>query len=321
MKIINPFNSTEICEQGKYVATIGFFDGVHCGHRFLLSRLREEAQRAGKQSLVITFDRHPRTVLDPDYRLPLLTTPQEKIDLLSRQHIDACAVLHFDLELAALSARQFIHLMAERLGVSILLVGYDHRFGHNRAEGFEDYIRYGKEVDMTIIREPSLEGSLSVATGMHVSSSEVRRQLADGNVTTAATLLGRPYCIAGTVVHGQGLGHKIGFATANVDASGQEKVMPEGGVYAVRVQIEGDKHLYHGMMNIGTRPTVSNENTVSLEVNIIEWEGGDLYDKKVKLLFDKRFRSEQSFPSLDQLAYQLKQDRQQTIDYYKRHAF
>ncbi len=300
-----------------YVATIGFFDGVHVGHRFLLSRLKEEAVKRGLKTLVITFDTHPKIVVGAVANMPLLSTTAEKLRLIEEQSIDACALLHFDLEMAALSAQEFIALMAGRLGVDTLLVGYDHRFGHDRREKFEDYCRYGRQVSMNVLVVPSLEGSLSVASGMRVSSSEVRRRLADGDVATAATLLGRTYSLAGKVVHGQGLGHTIGFATANVDVRPQNKVLPEGGVYAVRALIEGREKTYHGMLNIGTRPTVSDEGIVSLEVNLVDYESDSpLYDATVRLFFDKRLRNEQPFPSLDALAYQLKQDRIATCRYY-----
>ena len=256
------------------VATIGFFDGVHRGHRYLINKVMETAHAHAQQSMVITFDRHPREVLQSDYQPQMLTTLNTKLRLLHETGVDRVEVLHFTRQLAALSARQFMaQVLKERLGVTTLVIGYDHRFGHNRAEGFDDYVRYGKELgievvqnsELTILAEPcppvsysseapvasssevskasSVEESSSDASsiaekwGKHVSSSAIRRLLKEGNVSRANLFLDRPYTITGCVTHGFAEGRKMGFPTANLDTTGYPLLIPANGVYGVWVKI------------------------------------------------------------------------------------
>lgn len=287
-----------------FVATIGFFDGVHLGHRFLLDALRTEAALRKLPSLVISFDKHPKEVLSPQHPFPLLTTNEEKETLLSEKGIDACVLLPFDKEMASLSAKDFLaSIVVEKLGVDTLLIGYDHRFGHDRCEGFDDYVRYGTELGLRILSEPSFVGK----EGEHVSSSVVRHLLSDGAVEAAANLLARPYSFSGTVIDGHKIGRTIGFPTANIRLKDSRKIIPANGVYAVKVTV-GDFD-YSAMMNIGHRPTLNNGDECSMEVYLLDFSG-DLYGKTISIAFYKRIREEIRFESLAALTVRLEEDRQ-----------
>src|SRR3712207_1445013 len=189
------------------VATIGFFDGVHRGHRFLIDHVKRDALAAGMASTVITFDRHPRAVLQQDYVPQLLSTPDSKLLLLAQTGIDNAVVLPFSREMASLSAYEFMRqVLKERLMVRKLIIGYDNKFGHNRAEGFDDYVRYGQELGIEVVHNPSFE-----LDNRNVSSSLVRRLLQEGDIEAANSALGYPYSLIGRVVDGYKNGRKMGF--------------------------------------------------------------------------------------------------------------
>ena len=320
------------------VATIGMFDGVHKGHRFVLAHVCDYARKQGLQAMVITFDRHPREVVQTDWRPLLLTTNEERLRLLAETGIDYVKVLHFTPEMAGMSARDFMVMMKEQLGVKVLLMGYDNRFGHDRQETFEDYVRYGEDIGMEVRQLPSLgqrskvEGQRSEVEGQgpEVSSSMVRRLLAEGAVKEAAECLGYPYSITGKVVKGEHIGTGLGYPTANLQPNDPRKMIPAPGVYAVSVTVEGQrskvegqrskvegqrtkdkgqrsKDIYMGMMNIGTRPTFG-VHPQTLEVHILDYEG-DLYGKEITVSFIKRLREERCFDNKEELKTQLEEDR------------
>lgn len=283
------------------VATIGFFDGVHRGHRFLIERLKEDAKAAGLESTVITFERHPRQVLSSDYQPKLLTTFEEKRLLLSRTGVDNCAVLQFDRQMAQMTAREFMErVLAGLLNVKRLYIGYDHRFGHNREEGFEDYVRYGRELGIEVLQNTAFD-----LEGVNVSSSVIRSFLQEGEVEMAARCLGYPYFVSGKVMPGVQEGRKLGFPTANIEVTA-EKLIPASGVYAVTARLEGSAALKPAMMNIGTRPTFG-ENEQTLEVHILDFED-NIYGKELLVSFDRRLRGERKFRSAEDLADQLRKD-------------
>ena len=325
------------------VATIGFFDGVHRGHQCLIRQVQDEALQRGMRSLIITFDRHPRAVFAPGAVPPLLTTAEEKMALLKATGIDDIYVLPFDKAMAALTAREFMQqVLKEQLGVKVLVIGYDHRFGRRETidpatksqgtiqekdavEGFAEYQGYGREMGIEVVLAKELEGE-------HVSSSEVRRALESGDVQRAAQLLGRPYTWTGRVVHGHEVGRQLGFPTANLvavdslaqgDAShmkkGQEtvgKILPARGAYAVRVKSErvkseewDDEEWAAGMLNIGRRPTIDNGSDISIEAHLFDFEG-DLYGQTLTLSFIARLREERRFASEEELMAQLQADKQ-----------
>ncbi|MGN1253275.1 MAG: bifunctional riboflavin kinase/FAD synthetase [Prevotella sp.] len=286
------------------VATIGFFDGVHRGHQFLIANVMEEARKAGLQSLVITFDRHPRQVLSQDYQPRLLTTLERKLQLLSLTGVDNVAVLHFTKDMAALSARDFMQqILHDKLYVRELIIGYDNRFGHNRAEGFEDYVGYGKEMGIKVMQStPFSVGNIKV------SSSLTRSFLEGGEVEMAARCLGRPYELSGTVVKGFQQGRKLGFPTANLDTGDSMLLIPKGGVYAVKASVDDHQRLMPAMMDIGTRPTYGGTK-LSLETNIFNFHGC-LYGKPLSVQFIKRIRDDIKFDSIEALADQIQKDKE-----------
>lgn len=287
------------------VATIGFFDGVHRGHRFLIDRVIEEAQQSGMSSAVITFDRHPREVLQTDYQPDLLSTLDEKLLLLSKTHVDNTVVLHFDASLAALTAHDFMRdVLQGQLKVRKLIIGYDNRFGHNRSEGFDDYVRYGKELGIEVIRADAF-----LPDDVRVSSSVIRTCLREGRVEEANRLLGYDYTIESRIVSGYQNGRKMGFPTANLDVTRCQQLLPASGVYAVLVRLKDSVGWKRGMMNIGHRPTF-NGTTTSMEVNLFNFSG-DLYGQELLVSFISKIRDERKFDSIDALAEQLQHDKVQ----------
>ena len=298
--------------QAPCVATIGFFDGVHRGHRFLIDGLVAASKRERLSSMVITFDEHPRKVLNSDFQPELLTSLSSKLTLLSKTGIDAVAVLHFDRELAALSAHDFMErVLKEQLHVRKLYIGYDHRFGHGRTETFEDYVRYGRELDIEVVRNQAF-----ILNGVNLSSSVVRKLLREGEVEMATQCLGYPFTLIGKVTTGCKVGRSLGYPTANLDTSQFGQLIPAPGVYAVKVRLQNQVSFLYGMMNIGSRPTFGGESQ-SLEVHIFHFEG-DLYDKEIMVSFFHRIRSERKFPSSEALARQLEVDAQTVIEQFEK---
>jgi riboflavin kinase/FMN adenylyltransferase len=280
------------------VATIGFFDGVHRGHQCLVSQVCRLAHEHSCPSLVITFDKHPRQVLHADYIPQLLSTLAEKKTLLMSSGIDRLEVLPFTVGLSRLTALQFMQqVLRDKLNVKTLVMGYDHSFGCGGGE-FPDYVEWGRQTGIDVVLAHELEGE-------KVSSSRIRRFLAEGAVRQANTLLGYSYSLQGVVVSGHQVGRHIGFPTANLRVQ-DDKLLPALGVYAVRVTVE-DEATYNGMLCIGHRPTLNNGSELSVEANLFDFDG-DLYGRKVTLSLVDRLRDEQSFPSVQALQQQLEQD-------------
>lgn len=288
------------------VATIGFFDGVHRGHRYLIEQVREAAAARGLASSVITFPIHPRKVMQSDYHPELLTTCDEKVTLLAETGIDSCIMLDFTPEVARLSAKEFMSILKEQYQIQALVIGHDHRFGHNRSEGFEDYVRYGKALGMEILLARAYTYKRELAeTEVTISSSVIRRLLQEGNVSEAAEYLGYDFFLEGTVVGGYHVGRKIGFPTANLRVTDPDKMIPADGVYAVHVFIEGEK--YGGMLSIGYRPTLDNGPDRSIEVHIFHFNA-DIYNQPMRISFVRRTRPELKFDSMDELIERLHLD-------------
>lgn len=301
MKMI-VIRDTDLLIGKRLVATIGFFDGVHLGHRFLIDELKRIARERNQPSAVITFPKHPRAVLHADYQPKLLNSFEEKLEQLATTGIDYCIVLDFTAELSRLTAQEFIgSILAEKLHVAALLIGYDHRFGRNREDGFDQYVAYGAANGMEVIKAyPYDEGRTAV------SSSEIRRLLAEGNVEEADRLLTYPYQLRGTIVNGYKVGRKLGFPTANIQVDEPFKIIPGIGVYAVWVYLKGEK--YKGMLYIGDRPTLDNGKNITLEVNILDFSG-DIYNNEITVTFIYYVRGDVKFNSLDELKEQLGRDR------------
>lgn len=287
------------------VATIGFFDGVHRGHRYLISQVRAVAARCGWATAVVTFPVHPAQIMRPEHCPALLTTCSEKLELLSQAGVDACILLEFTSQLAALSAYEFMKLLKERYHIGALVIGYDHRFGHDRREGFDDYVRHGAELGMEVVPAMAFYG---VDEEDAVSSSCIRKLLQAGQVGKAKVCLGYEYFLQGIVVAGYHVGRTIGYPTANLQVDCPDKLIPADGVYAVRVYLGGVG--YGGMLSIGLRPTLANGSNRSIEVHIFDFHQ-DIYRHAMRLSFVHRIRDEKKFNSLEELTAQLQRDEAQ----------
>ena len=311
MEIIRDIEKTRMVV--KCAATIGVFDGVHAGHRQVIKHLVSGAQFHHLASMVITFDRQPRQLFDPEIRPQLLTTQKEKEREIERLGVDFLVVLPFTKEMASLSARDFMaQILKEKLNVKSLQIGYDNRFGHDRTEGFDDYRRYGQELGINVYQGIKLSFQ---DYDFAVCSSNIRSLLAeDGDIETATVMLGHPYQLSGKVMPGEHIGHQLGFPTANLQPDDPFKLIPASGVYAVWAQVADQTTpgpSYSGgelsaMMNIGTRPTFDGRNR-TLEVNIFDFDG-DLYGQTVIITFVARLREERKFESPEALVSQLKAD-------------
>ena len=273
----------------KHIATIGFFDGVHKGHRYLFKQLDKMAAERGLVPLIVTFEEHPRSVLQSDYLPQQLTTTDERRALLSAY--GEVIMLPF-ADVQALTAAQFMEILHTQYDVTVLLMGYDHRFGSDRLRRPQDYRRIGERYGIEVLTMTEFTDG-----EWHVSSSEIRTALESGNIALANELLGRPYALRGIVVHGKGLGRTIGFPTANIQPLSEQTIVPKPGVYEVEVQGEGVQA--KGMCNIDTNRTI--------EVHIPSFQG-DLYGDTLKVRFVRFLREEKQMNGLDDLRRQLTED-------------
>ena len=312
MEIVYYNSKTKI--QPKCAATIGVFDGVHAGHQHVINEMKHIAKHSGRKSMVITFDRQPRELFDPDFHPQVISTMEEKAYHLKMMEVDYLVVLPFTMRIAQLTAREFMQQVLRRqLNVEHLTIGYDHRFGSGRKESFNDYEAYGEELGITLFRSLDLR-----LPGFNepVSSSLIRRLITEeGRVNEAAVLLTRPYRIVGTVVPGEHIGTKLGFPTANLEPEDDRKLIPASGAYVVITDV-GEDDLKFGMMNVGTRPTF-NGSKCTLEVNIFDYDG-DLYDREIAVCFAERLREERHFTSPEALKAQLKEDKKQALEFINR---
>jgi len=286
------------------VITIGTFDGVHLGHQKVIGRLREFAKQHNGESVIFTFNTHPRLITAPgETNLRLLTTPDEKVKLLEKFGIDHLVVHPFNKEFSELTYSEFVEkILVEKLGTHCLVVGYDHKFGKNREGGFEYLQQCATKFGFQIEKLEALE-----VDDLRVSSTKIRNALESGEINTANHLLGYTFTLHGTVVNGKQMGRKLGFPTANIEASDKNKIIPGYGVYAVKTEFE--KTQYLGMLNIGTRPTFNNNaDNRSIEVHIFDFEG-DIYGRELTLKFIDKIRDEQKFDHIDLLVNQLKTDK------------
>ncbi len=282
-------------QKNRKIVTTGTFDGVHKGHREVLDFMKERGAALGLSPAVVTFDRHPLEVISPERAPKLLMTPDDRDAALSSLGVEVVR-LAFDESLRRLTAAQWLRRM-HRAGVEEVVVGYDNTFGcDGRSLRMEDYFRLGRAEGIAVEEAPLLPG---------VSSTLVRDALAQGRVEDAARMLGRPYVLTGTVVHGRHLGHKLGFPTANVDC-GSRLAIPAPGVYAADVVLPYGA-LRKAVVNIGSRPTVDNGSDISVEAHIPGFSG-DLYGKTVSLRFLRRLRDEHRFGSLDELQAAIRAD-------------
>ncbi|GMU49281.1 MAG: riboflavin biosynthesis protein [Candidatus Desulfobacillus denitrificans] len=281
------------------VLTIGNFDGVHRGHRALLARLTGLAQQAGLPAAVMTFEPNPREFFAPQSAPARLASLREKLQLLAECGVDQAYVCAFNQRFAALTADAFVERIVRGLGVRHLMIGDDFRFGKGRTGDFALLQQAGKEHGFGVEAMETL-----VHEGERVSSSAVREALDAGDLEHAERLLGRPYCISGRVIHGQKLGRKLGYATANIQL--KRLKAPLSGIFVVTVDGIGARQ-YEGVASLGVRPTVSASGKPTLEVYIFDFEG-DLYRAHLRVNFLHKLRDEAKFDSLDALQAQIARD-------------
>lgn len=279
---------------------VGTFDGVHCGHRSLLARLKSAAGELGLETGVVTFASHPLATLRPGQVPTSLSTPRLKERLLRQCGVSEVVTLDFDAGLASLTASRFLEMLALKYGVRHLVLGFNTTMGSDRVSGLEEFRRIASGLGMSVEIAPEL--------GHGISSSAIRRSIAAGDVEKAAEMLGRPYRLEGRVVHGRQLGRKLGWPTANLEPEPSSQTMPGRGVYACRAQVEGDSRCYPAMVNVGTRPTVDGADAMmSVEAHLLDFDG-DLYGRRLTLDFIRRLRDERRFDNVGQLAGQLSAD-------------
>jgi riboflavin kinase/FMN adenylyltransferase len=278
--------------------TIGVFDGVHLGHKHLIAKLKELAQKQGDLSGVITFSQHPREVLSPQTRLPSLTGLEQRLALLQDEGVDIVIPLPFTPRIANLSPKQFLSLLKEYLKVKGLVVGPDFALGKDRQGDIDALRQLGKEMGFSVTVVPPLR-----IGGEVVSSTAIRKALADGDMEKAQKLLGRPFRLQGRVVSGDKRGIKLGFPTANLEAA-PGQALPASGVYACRAHVEGQA--YPAMTNIGTRPTFGGGQQL-IEVYLLDYNG-DLYGQELAIDIIERLRDEKKFDTAEQLKEQIARD-------------
>lgn len=297
----------EFIPNTKNVITLGTFDGVHIGHRQILSRVTENARKNHAESVVLTFYPHPRIVLQQDQGLRLLNTLEEKIQLIEACGVDHLIIHPFSTEFANLSAEDFVkQILVDQLKICSIIIGYDHRFGKNRTANIHDLVAFGERYNFEVTQISAEE-----INEISISSTKIRQALDKGDISLANSYLTTPYSIKGTVIQGKQLGRTIGFPTANIQVDYPYKLIPAEGVYIVRVLINNQFHW--GMMNIGTNPTVSGQN-LSLEVHLLDFNS-DIYHQSIEIQFLKRLRDEIAFNTLQALKEQLYDDKKNTYDY------
>lgn len=286
----------------KTVLTVGTFDGVHAGHKVLVKRVIDLAENEDARSVIVTFDPHPRDIINPgEAGIKLLSSLDERSELLADLGVDEMVVIPFDRDFSLLTSEEFVReIIWKKIGVSSFVIGYDHQFGRNREGTIETVQELGRELGFnTHVVSKQEVGDKTV------SSTAIRHAIHDdGNMELAASLLEKHYILNGTVIHGDKRGKEIGFPTANIKSQNEKKVIPKKGVYAVWVRYENS--YYKGMMNIGERPTF-NGNSIVLEVHVLDFDK-DVYGKDVQLQFVKRIRDEHQFDGVEELKNQLKKD-------------
>jgi riboflavin kinase/FMN adenylyltransferase len=284
------------------VVTIGVFDGIHLGHKSILDRVLDRSSVVSGFSTLVTFNPHPREIVSGDI-VPLLTTLNERIELIRKTGLDRVVVIPFDDEFARLSPEQFVKdVLCERIGMRELVIGYDHGFGKGRRGDIALLRTLAEDLGFSVI-----ELSARKTDHTPISSSAIRQMLhVDGDVEGAALLLGRPYSVSGEVVKGDGRGRVIGYPTANISLGNRRKLVPQRGVYAVRVIIEDSAPPFDAMMNIGFRPTFDGAG-MRLEVHVFDMDR-TLYGQSLQVEFVERIRDEVKFDGMESLTEQLKED-------------
>ncbi len=298
---------SEIVKTKKAVVTVGSFDGLHLGHLRILDKVKEVAEQTNCTSFVVTFEPHPRLVLSQDYDMKLLTSLEEKKEILEKIGIENLLVINFSKEFSQLISDEFLKkFIVEKTDAAYMVIGHDHKFGRDRL-GDENKLRnvgmlYNFQV--AAVSPQTIDGEI-------LSSTKIRTALAEGNIEKANSFLGRNYSISGTIVQGAQRGRLLGFPTANIRPHEPKKAVPMKGVYVVKCQLENESH--YGIMNIGCRPTFENKRELVLEVHLLDFNR-DIYGKSLKVYFLKRLRDENKFVSKEELIHQIEIDQQRAME-------
>lgn len=297
---IKKFNGT--------VLTIGTFDGVHLGHQKIINRINEIKRNTGLETVLFTFDPHPRKVLFPEQKdLKLITNTNEKLDLLARFGIDNVLVYPFSKEFAQMQPEKYVSdIIASVLNTKHIVIGYDHRFGANRAGGIDTLKNLCSQYSFNVEEIPAQE-----INELNISSTRIRKALEEGDVNVANEFLGYPFFITGIVVGGKKLGRTIGYPTANIKIEDSDKLIPKIGVYAVKVLHKGQT--YEGMLNVGYNPTTDADHTIKVEVNIFDFDQ-EIYGDTIKVEFHHRIRNEEKFANLEELKSALASDKLKALN-------
>ncbi|GAK99041.1 bifunctional riboflavin kinase/FAD synthetase [Nonlabens ulvanivorans] len=306
MKIFDNIASY-VAEKGA-VITIGTFDGVHHGHQKILSRVTEIAQQQSLTSVLLTFFPHPRMVLQPDGDLKLINTIEERQQLIAANGIENIVTHPFSLDFARTSAHDYVkNILVDQLKAAVVVIGYDHRFGRNRAASITELEEYGKEFNFKVVQISKKE-----VEEVTVSSTKIRNAIENGDMEVTENYLNRPYSINGKIVQGKAIGRTINYPTANLKVSETYKLLPKNGVYITSSIIDGTE--VYGMTNIGFNPTVSDGSQKTIETFYLDFNA-DLYNSEIELFFHKRLRDEVRFNSIEELKAAMKEDELKTRTY------
>lgn len=308
MKVVR--EPAEIIYDKKTVVTVGTFDGVHIGHQQIIGELNRLKEEKSLRSILITFDPHPQVVLrNRSKDVKLLTSTEEKLELLKKFPLDIVYIINFNKEFAATPAEKFFtDYIVNGTGLNDLVIGYDHMFGKNREGSIETVKALSNKFGFSVHKVPEFKIS-----DKNISSTEVRNLLEEGDVNAAKFFLGRFYEIEGTVVKGAQRGRELGYPTANLKIDDDNKQIPKNGIYAVEVLY--DNKIHNGMMSIGHNPTVNDTDEIFLEVNIFNFDR-DIYGEKIKIRFVEYIREEVKFNSLEKLKEKLHEDKQKTLNIF-----
>lgn len=305
---MNIYNSIhEIGKDENTVLTIGTFDGIHEGHKVLFKRLKQYSSENNLRNVVVTFYPHPKLIVS-DYKIKLLTTLDEKSELLSQLGIDNLLVLEFSKEFSQQSSEEFItNVICDKIGVKHIIIGHDHKFGKDRSGNDNELIQLGSKNNFTVECVGPVKNDKEI-----ISSTKIRNAILDGNVEKANEYLGRNYCFHGIVVKGVARGTILGFPTANIEVENENKLIPKNGVYVVKALVEGE--VVYGVMNIGLRPTFADTLSVVIEAHLFEFNR-DVYGETIRIELLKRIRNEIKFNNKEELIYQIGKDKKEAIQF------
>ena len=288
------------------ILTIGTFDGVHKGHKTILKEVVNHAKQVNGESVLLTFEPHPRKLLFPNQPLGIITPLHQKLQLITNTGIQHIVVVPFTKEFANLSAQEYI----ERFMVGVfhphtIIIGYDHRFGHDRKGDIKLLEKLAQENAYELIEIPA-----QLIDDAAVSSTKIRNAITDGRMEEASHMLGRNYSFKGKVMHGNKLGRTLGYPTANLVPEEPEQIIPALGIYAIKAAHNG--HQYNGMMSIGYNPTVTDKRELRIEANLFDFDQ-DIYGEMLEVFFFKKLREEHKFDSLEALVQQLHKDKEESL--------